>query len=168
MSKQNEKTFLDDLLKEAEEKERQQDLAYFDLCIMKIAELRNKISENFKSADKEKEIISDWSITENEKIQHKIDHLERQLEGWLRESKEKTKVLPHGVIKMRKSPDRIEIENLEIFMNSADQSTLSITPETRKPDLNKIKSLIRKTGIIPEGVNIVQGVEKLTVTIKEN
>jgi len=43
---------------------------------------------------------------------------------------------------------------------------LNIIPETAKPDLLKIKAWIKRTGRVPDGVEVINGDEKFSYTIK--
>ena len=42
---------------------------------------------------------------------------------------------------MHKKPDRVEIEDLDLFLKKAKPEMLTIIPEQVKPDMNKIKNL---------------------------
>ena len=44
---------------------------------------------------------------------------------------------------MHKKPDKVEIENLELFLSKSKPEMLTVIPEQVKPDLNKIKNYIK-------------------------
>ena len=76
--------FLDELILEAEEKESKLSLAHHDLIIVEVAKLYNKIDEVFKEAESEIEIINQWALTKNAKLQDKIEYLSKKLEACIR------------------------------------------------------------------------------------
>jgi phage host-nuclease inhibitor protein Gam len=156
------RSWWEEMLAELEEAEDQQTEAYYDMCLARISDLETQITINFREIDKEKSLIENWMLNQNSKLQDKIEYLSRKLEAWIKEKGQKTLNLPHGTIRLRKLPDRVEIIDLEAFMAAADGSLLAVIPSTAKPDLNKIKSLIKSTGSIPSGVNFIEGIERFT------
>ena len=153
--------FIDDLIKEAEEKEEKQTEAYYDILLLEIKRLDSEIEKNFTEAEKEAELIKNWALTKNSKLQNRIDWLAIKLEAFIRERKEKTIELPNGVLKMHKKPDRVEITDLALFLKHARNEMLSVVPEEVKPDLNKIKAWI-KGHILPKGVTVIKGKEEFS------
>ena len=153
----NDNNFLDELLFEAEQKEIKQTAAYFDLILIELGKLQAEIESNFAEAEKEIEIIKEWSLIKNSKLQDKIEMLSRKLEAYIREENKKTIELPHGELRFHKKPDRIEISNLDEFLKSATADMIRIEPEQIKPDLNKIKSYIKEKGRVPKGVTLIEG-----------
>lgn len=160
--------FLDELLKEEELKEQKQSEAYCDLILMQIAELNQKIEYISAVAQKEINIIQNWLYNKSEAIQKRISYLESYLEQFMKTNNLKTIDLPHGILKMRKSPDRVEITDIDVFLRNAKNDFIRIIPEEIKPDLNKIKAFIKKTGVIPEGVTFIEGEEQFTYKLKTN
>jgi hypothetical protein len=57
-----ESNFLDEILKEAEEKEQQMTRDYADLMLLEIRDLQVNIEKNFEQAEREREIIKQWAI----------------------------------------------------------------------------------------------------------
>ena len=162
----NENNFLEELLLEAELKEIKQTQAYFDLILIEIGKLQSQIEVNFAEAEKEIEIIKEWSLNKNSKLQDKIDFLSRKLEAYIREEGKKTIELPHGDLKFHKKPDRVEIADLELFLQSATSDMIRTQPEEIKPDLNKIKAYIKEKGRIPKGVSVIEGKEEFSYKLK--
>lgn len=158
-------TFIEDLLKEAEQKEECQTAAYFDLLILEINSLETKIRENFSIAEQETKLISDWAINHNLKIQEKADFLKLRLENYIRSEQKKSISLPHGTLRLRKKPDRVIIEDLDSFLKDAKSEMLTVISESLKPDLNGIKTFIKRSGKIPNGVNLLIGEEEFSLTI---
>ena len=153
--------FIDDLIKEAEEKEEQQTEAYFDLLLLEIKRLNSEIENTFTEADKETAMIKNWALVKNSKLQSRIDWLAVKLEAFIRERKEKTIELANGVLKMHKKPDKVEITDMELFLKHARSELLTVVPEQLKPDLNKIKSWI-KGHTLPKGVTVTKGKEEFS------
>ncbi|MCB0732761.1 MAG: hypothetical protein KDC88_17190, partial [Ignavibacteriae bacterium] len=68
-----EKTFLEELLEEAEQKERSLHLAHIDLVLGEIRNLEQEIATNFQNTDLEKQFLDQWVLQKNSKLQDKID-----------------------------------------------------------------------------------------------
>lgn len=160
--------FIEQILKDAEEKEEKLTQANFDLLLVEIGKLNEEIKKNFDEADKEVEIIKSWALEKNSKLREKIEYLERKLEVYIREEGLKTIDLPHGVLKMYKKQDKIEITDMETFLMFATSEIVSVVPETIRPDLNKIKSFIKTHKKIPAGVILIEGKEEFTYKLKQN
>ena len=106
--------FIDELLKEAEEKEQKLSMEYADLMLIEISQLEKQIQTNFEQAAREREIIKNWSLKINSKLASRIEFLSKKLEVFIKETGEKTINLPNGILKNHKKPDRVEVEDLEI------------------------------------------------------
>ena len=158
--------FLDELLQEAEVKEEEQTEAYFDLLLLQIKQLTKQIEYNFSQSEKECSMINSFVLHKNAQLQEKIRWLELKLETFIKEKKEKTIALPNGTLKMHKKPDKVEIENLELFLKKAKPEMLSVIPEQVKPDLNKIKNYI-KSKPVPPGIKITEGREEFSYKLRE-
>ncbi len=158
--------FIEQLLRDAEEKEKKLTQANYDLLLVEIGKLNGEIKKNFDEADKEIEIIKSWALVKNSKLQEKIEYLERKLEAYIREEGLKTIDLPHGVLKMYKKQDKVEITDMETFLKSATSEIVSVVPETIRPDLNKIKSFIKTCRKIPAGITLIEGKESFTYKLK--
>lgn len=162
----NESNFLDELLAEAEIKEEKRTSAFFDLIVMEVSKLESEISYNFTEMEKEIEIIKEWALKRNSVIQERADFLKLKLESYIRQEGKKTIDLPHGTLKIRKMPDKVEITDLNLFLTKANSEMLTVIPEQVKPDLNKIKSFIKMTTKIPEGVTLIEGREEFKLALK--
>jgi len=160
------KSFIDDILQEAEEKESKDLYAHHDILIMEAALLESEIEENFAIADKEIEMIKKWALEKNSKLQEKLDFLKLKLEKFIRDEKLKTIDLPHGTLKLHKKPDKVEISDMEQFLAKARPEMMNVVPEQIKPDLTKIKAWIKLHGYAPEGVNVIEGKEEFSLKTK--
>ena len=158
--------FLDELLQEAEAKEEKLSLEYADLTLLEISQLEKQIQANFEQAARECEIIKNWALMRNSKLVSRLEFLSKKLEVFIKESGEKTINLPFGILKMHKKPDKVEIENLELFLKKAKPEMLTIVPESYKPDMNKIKAYI-KSKPVPAGVKVIEGREEFSYKLRE-
>ena len=160
--------FMEDLLSEVELKEEQQTEAYYDLLIAKVSHLEQKIASNFKTAEEEIKIINDFVLSRNSRIQGQIDGILSMLEAYIRGKGEKTITMCHGVLKLHKKPDKVEITDMELFLKNANGSMLTVVPESVKPSITKIKNYIKMSGRIPLGVSKSEGTEEFKLTINNN
>ena len=158
--------FLEELLDQAEKKELAQTEAYYDLLLSEILKMQNQIEQNFTEAEKEIEIINKFILKKNSVLDDKIKFLEKKLEAFIKERGEKTIELANGILKMHKKPDRVEVSDLELFLKNARKDMLSVVPEQLKPDLNKIKALV-KGHTIPAGVTVIPGEIEFSYKIKK-
>jgi hypothetical protein len=94
--------------------------------------------------------------------------MERKLEAYLRETGNKTLDLPHGIMKIRRTPEKVEISDIAVFLQHARSELLAIVPESIKPDLKKIKEYVKRTGEIPEGVSFIDGTDKFSYKLRSN
>ena len=160
-------TFIDDLLAEVEQKEQLQSEAYADLLISEVVKLEAEIARNFQTAEEEMKIIQSWSLKKNSVIQERADLLRRKLEAFLRESGKKTIDLANGTLKIRKSPDKVEITDVDLFLSQAKSEMLNVIPEQLKPNLTNIKNYLKMSGGKPiAGVTIIEGSEKFSLTLR--
>ena len=162
-----EATFIDDLLAEAEAKEGSEALAYFDLVVKEVARLELEIAEVNCHTDYELQIIRDWALQKNVKYHDRIMFLQLKLESFIRAQDKKTIDLPHGTLKLRQKPDKVEITDMELFMKSATKEMVIIKPEEIKPSLTNIKKWIKMTSKIPQGVTVIEGKTEFTLKLKE-
>lgn len=159
--------FLDELLEQAELKEEEQTEAYFDLLLLQIKQLTKQIEYNFSQSEKECSMINSFVLHKNAQLQEKIRWIELKLQSFILEKKEKTIALPNGTLKMHKKADRVEIENLDLFLKKAKPEMLTVVPESYKPDMNKIKAYI-KSKPVPPGIKVTEGKEEFTYKLRES
>ena len=159
--------FIDELLKEAEEKEKKLEQSHIDLLLIEIRKLEEEIEKNFDTAAQEREIIKNWALERNSMFNSRTEWLTKRLERFLKEENLKTLDLPNGILRIRKQTDKVTIVDEEKFYKNATSAILNIIPETAKPDLLKIKAWIKKTGRVPDGVEVTSSEEKFSYTIKK-
>jgi len=133
-----------------------------------VIRLEEEIAQTFNNAEEEAKIVKDWALKHNSAAQDKINLLKLKLEAFIRQEGKKTIDLPHGSLKIRKLPDKVEISDMELFLESANQEVVTIVPETVKPDLTKIKAYIRSTGHILPGLTVVEGKDDFKLTTNKN
>lgn len=158
--------FLDELLQDVEVKEDEQTEAYFDLLLLQIKQLTKQIEYNFSQSEKECSMINSFVLHKNAQLQERIKWLELKLEAFIKEKKEKTISLPNGTLKMHKKPDKVEIENLDLFLDKAKPEMFTVIPEQVKTDLNKIKNYI-KSKPVPPGVKVIEDKEEFSYKLRE-
>lgn len=151
-----EMNFLDELLQEVEQKEVERDEAYFDLLLLQIKQINNQISYNFSQAEKECSMINNFVLQKNAQLQEKVRWLELKLEGFIRERGVKSIPLTNGTLKMHKKPDRVEVEDLELFLKNARKELVTVIPEQLKPNLAAVKNFV-KTRPTPIGIKVIEG-----------
>ena len=160
-------SFIDQILKEAEEKDQRLMESHLDLILIEIRKLEEEIEKNFDTAAQEREIIKNWALERNSMFSSRIEWLTKRLERFLKEENLKTLDLPNGILRIRKQTDKVTIVDEEKFYKNATSAILNIIPETAKPDLLKIKAWIKKTGRVPAGVEVTSSEEKFSYTIKK-
>ena len=164
---ENERSFIDELLAEAEVEEKQLEKAHYDLILIEISKLQNKIADTFAQADQEMEIIKQWSLQANAKLQTKIEYYELKLEAFIKQEGVKTIELPNGILKMHRKPDKVEITDIDAFLKNAKAELVKIIPEQVKPDLNKIKAYVKQHKVIPDGLTFTKGKQEFTYKLNE-
>jgi len=148
--------FIDEMLQEIEASEEKQTEASYDLMLLAIKKYQSEIEQNFQEAEKECKMIQNFVLQKNTQIQERIKWIEMKLEAYIRERGDKTISLANGTLKMHKKPDRIEVEDLELFLKNAKPEWLTVIPEQVKPNLVAIKNHI-KTRPTPKGANVIEG-----------
>jgi len=161
-------SFMDQIVKEAEEKEQKLNREMADLMLLEIRNLQEEIEQTFEQAERERNIIKNWAITKNSKLTNRIEWISKKLELFLKEEGVKTLDLAFGTIRFRKQPDRVEIVDDEMFLNNATSNILTIVPESAKADMNKIKSFIKRSGRVPKGCELIPGDVKFSYSINNH
>lgn len=162
-----ESNFIDQLIKESEERDIKLEQSQLDLLLIEIRNLEDQIEKNFDTATKERELIKNWALERNSMLQTRIDWLSKKLEIYLRSEELKTLDLANGIIRLRKLTDTVSIVDEEKFLKNATKEMLNIIPETVKPDLLRIRTWIRNSGRVPDGVTLIPGEVKFSYTIKK-
>ena len=158
--------FIDELIAEAEEKEEQQTLAYYDMLIVDVIQQQKQINQIKEQAKREVELINEWKDKMLDKYLSRIDYLEAKLHSFLAESNVKTIELAHGKLQLRKRPDKVSVEDMDTFIANAKSEMLREVPQSFKPDLNGIKNYIKRTGQIPQGVKFIEGTDSFSLSLK--
>jgi len=104
-------------------------------------------------------------LKKNSVIQERANLLRLKLESFIRSEGKKTIDLPHGTLKIRKLPDKVEITNMDEFLTHARAEMLTVIPEQIKPDLNKIKAFMKMSNKVPEGCAVIEGKEEFKLTL---
>jgi len=165
-------TFIDELLAEAEIKEKEERLQMTrlraDQILTALAVLEQDAADVNKLADDEISIIEEYRTAELQKIKKKASWLSFQLEQYIRSTNEKTINLPHGTIRLRMGRDKAEIVDTEAFMEiAAKRGLLRSIPESYEPDMQKVLAYLKTSNYLP-GATLIPATTKFTYTTKGN
>jgi hypothetical protein len=163
----DEKNFLDELLKEAEQKEIQNSEAFMDLVLLEIKRINEKVAANFSNVEKEVELINAWAIKKNTILEERKKFLERKLEFFIKERGEKTISLPNGELKYHKKQDKVEITDMDAFLASANKELLTEVPATYKPNLNNIKKWVKMKSSPIAGITVIEGKQEFSYKLNK-
>ena len=158
-----EPAWLTELLEMAERNEVKQriDMSKIraDQALTVIASIEEKVSEIEQIAEQEINIITSWKESELVKLQKKESWLSFQLEQFLRTTGESTLNLAHGVIKVRKSRDKVTVVDEEKFLPVGQRLGLVRRIDAKdEPDLNAIRAYLKLHGNRPpSGVTVTPG-----------
>lgn len=159
--------FMEALLDEVIEREQVQSESLADIVLIEIRDLTARIETTLEQAAAEKQIIDDWALTRSAKLQERIDFLSKKLEAFIAERNVKTIDLVNGQLKVRKKPDRVEVDDMEQFLLHASRDLVSTVPESVKPDLMAIRQFVKRSGgRPPKGVRIIEGKEEFSYKLK--
>ena len=162
-------TFIDDILREAEEADAQRQIELDNLradqTLMAIGKLEDQLAEVEELYSSELKILQEYREAETTRIGNKVRWLSWNLEQFMRGLDLKTLPLPHGVLKLRKGRDKVEVVDIEsFFAGSGHERFVKAIPETFQPDLQALHEHIRLTGELPAGVNLISGDQKFSYT----
>jgi len=161
MSKEPE--WLTELLEMAERKEEkcriEMSKIRADQALAVIASIEQKVSEIEEIAQEEIKLITAWKETELMKLQRQESWLSFQLEQFLNKTGESTLNLAHGVIKVRKSRDKVTVIDEEKFLPVGKKLGLVRRIEAKEePDLLAIRAYLKLNGNRPpSGVIVTPG-----------
>ncbi len=153
-------TFIDEILLEAEKADEQRrlemDKVRADYTLKAIQVLETQVDEVNKIADEEIRLIEEYRQAEAERLNKKVRWLAWNLEQFMRSTDLKTLKLPHGVLKVRLGRDKVEIMDLQKFIDDqSNQQFLKVIPESYQPNLTAILEYIKQSGHLPDGVNMI-------------
>ncbi len=163
-----ETSFIDQLITEAENKEHQQLYGHYDMICMEINRIQKEIETTFQEAETEKKLIDEWALSHNVKHQERAEYLTTKLEAFMFNEAKKTLDLPHAVLKLHKKPDKVEVNDMDIFLANASADMVTVVPESVKPSLTGIKRIIKMSTKVPPGITVIPGKEELTIKFKTN
>ncbi len=160
-------TFIDELLRETEQKEEQErlemDRLTADKLLMAIAAIETSTAEVNELADSEVKLIEEYRARELARLEKKRTWLTFNLENFMRGTGEKTLRLPHGVLKLRSSRERVTVAAMDLFLSVAGRlGLLRKIPETYALDLPAVLDYVRRTGEVPPGVELIPSEVRFT------
>jgi len=117
-------------------------------------------------SDEEVQLIEEFRTRQLSKIQKKIDWFVLNLSGFMNTQEGiKTLELPHGILKKRKSRERVEVTDLEKFLPEGIKFQLLRTvPEEHTPNALALLNYIKSTGSIPSGVTFIASEDRFSFT----
>jgi hypothetical protein len=161
--------FISEMLEEVESEEALRSEALCDLTLIEIRDLEAKIKHTFDQSEEEQTIIQNFALRRATKFQDRIDRLAAKLEVFITERGDKTISLPHGILKIRKKQDKVEICDLDAFLQGATSQMLNTVPESAKPDIAGIKAWMKMTGgKLPAGVKLIPGGNEFSYKLNED
>ena len=152
--------FIEELLQQSEqadqEKRIEMDRLTCDKMLATITVLEEQMAGANELVDKEIRLLEKYRSNELSRLEKKRSWLVFNLDGFMRNSVEKTIRLPHGTLKLRKGRDKIAVVSLEKFLAIGEKLGLVRTvPESAAPDIQAILTRIKTTGEIPDGVEFI-------------
>lgn len=148
-------TFMEELLSESKLAEERISIDYADLLLIDIRELNKEIENNWKIAEREVEIIKNFFLSKNCKIQERVEYIERKLNAFMLEQDKRTLSLPNGTMRLRKGREKVIVENLNEFLQGKYSHELINIKQELKPDMKKIKDYITRSRKVPEGCKVI-------------
>jgi phage host-nuclease inhibitor protein Gam len=146
---------------EHQEEKRRIDMSKIraDQALTVIASIEEKAAEIEQIAEEEIKLITAWKESELEKLRKKESWLSFQLEQYMRTTGENTLNLAHGVIKVRKSRDKVTVVDEEKFLPVGQKLGLVRRIDAKdEPDLNAIRAYLKLHGNRPPiGVTVTPG-----------
>lgn len=165
-----EPAWLTELLEMAERQEERQRIEMSkvraDQALAAISSIEDQASEIEQIAQDEINLINAWKESELAKLQRKESWLTFQIENYIRTTGESTINLPHGVIRIRKSRDKVDIVDVQKFLPIGQRLGLLRTVEAKvEPDLNAIRAYLKLNGNRPPtGVIVTPGTPTFSYT----
>lgn len=137
-----------------------------DQALAALGVINEKSCEIEEIAQEEINLIQAWKEAELAKLQRKESWLSQQVEMYIRSTGESTINLPHGVIKIRKSRDKVEIVDVQKFLPIAQKLGLVRVIEAKvEPDLNALRAYLKINGNRPpSGVIVTPGTPSFSYT----
>ena len=165
--------FMEELLREAEEREAKErvdvDRLRADQMLAAIAELERQMNDVLELVNAEVALLEEYRTKELSRLDKKLSWLAFNLEGFMRSTTEKTLRLPHGVLKLRKTRDRIVVASMEKFLKHPGyQTMMRRIPESFEPDMEAIWTYHSRTGgSVPDGCQFIPAEVKFSYTTTE-
>lgn len=138
---------------------------FIDHYLEALAERERTIAENRRVADARKAMIEQWLQSENTRIEREAFWLTRQIEAFAAEydyGKKKSRNLPHGTFGVRRSPDRLEVNDEAAALEYA--ATHGIAGAIKRSILKTpLLKHLKETGDIPDGCELLEGTDTFYV-----
>jgi hypothetical protein len=126
---------------------------------------RNEIVKIKIHADKELEKIRVWRDKEVEKVAKKAWWHETHLTNWFKRVDKATMKLINGTLKRTKGRESVEILDESLIPK---ELYVDVPATTKAPSKTALLALIKSTGEIPAGVDIVRGDDSYKIVTNED
>ena len=128
-------------------------MADADYLLGKVADLDQQISDINGSAQTQLERIGLWQESRTVSIEKQKDYYLPFLKAYMERLGKKTEKLVNGTLSLRKQPPLIEIIDEQLLLNSGEFVRIKTTSSIDKAG---IRTYIKETGEIPEGVDYLE------------
>jgi phage host-nuclease inhibitor protein Gam len=169
--------FIDEMLLELEEKFRLEKVDFdkqnANRALGFVAKLEEQMADVNKLAGDEIALIENYRKNELERLDKKRSWLLFNLENFARQQMEqtgeKTCRLPKGSLSLRKGRDRIEIQDMTLFLKvAAKYGFLRTTPAKDEPDLKAVCAHYTRTGEIVSGTKVIPATTNFSYQLSTN
>lgn len=138
-------------------------------ALRKIAAHQTAMTENEELATKEHERIDTWLTNENQKHINGISYLKSMLNEFMltevaKDEKCRSIKLPHGTLRMRKMPLKWEFDDVKTIAY-LENNYPDMVQLIKKFDKAKVKEIVKKTGEIWDGLQIIEQEDKFEVEV---
>ena len=128
-------------------------MADADYLLGKVADLDQQISDINGSAQTQLERIGLWQESRTASIKKQKDYYLPFLKAYMERLGKKTEKLVNGTLSLRKQQPLIEIIDEQLLLNSGEFVRIKTTSSIDKAG---IRTYIKETGEIPEGVDYLE------------
>lgn len=114
-----------------------------------------------EAAKAERERIQEWESKMLARVDRPLAYLAARLQMFSEATGRGKRTSPHGTLKWRKMPERVEIPDAAAFCEAHRGTCLVRVKE--EPDKVNIKGHIKATGEVPEGADLVRDEDKFVI-----
>jgi len=142
--------YIDEIIEDVQDAKT---MAQADFILAKIAEIDMQIADVKESAQTQLERIGLWQESRTASIEKQKDYYLPFLKAYMERLGKKTEKLVNGTLSLRKQQPLIEIIDEQLLLNSGEFVRIKTTSSI---DKTGIRTYIKETGEIPEGVEYLE------------